>query len=412
MRQEEPRQQRKPSMIVSGEVRVRCWVAARALGGVLCLVLATTKVAAQGPPPIRFEQDYSATLRKAQNTGVPILAVFLAPGRTAPQLYDRGVAGAARGFLCIRLPIDGKLAGKLELTGAASVAILDADEKPLAKLGPDFTARQLVETLNEVAAAVRADFLATLKDAQASAADLKRAMEGLMQMKARPSELVPLLIHRDSSVAGTAARALGAAPYRGAAAVALLDGMASDNAALRAACHPLAIKATGYKNCPPLSFWQEASETDRKEAVEKWRAATVGAIPLVNRGVIEFALAHEGQQVGNGECSTLAVEALAAANGQPIRYSGRTYVWGKAVENGDPVLPGDIVQLEDARFRNGAFASHHTQVIKRILGPNRYEIMEQNFNGRRTVGPGILDLNSLFQGTAVIYRPQPRRPAP
>jgi hypothetical protein len=111
--------------------------------------------------------------------------------------------------------------------------------------------------------------------------------------------------------------------------------------------------------------------------------------------------------VGGGECSHLAEEAFKIVNAKPIQFSGKTYIWGREVTSKQKVLPGDVVQLEDCKFKNSG-APHHTQVIRSVLGPNRYEVLEQNVNGRRTVGPGILDLNLLLEGTVKIFRPVPK----
>jgi len=127
----------------------------------------------------------------------------------------------------------------------------------------------------------------------------------------------------------------------------------------------------------------------------------------LNKDIIDFCEANLGKKVGDGECSHLAEEAFRSVNAKPIQFSGKTYIWGREVTSGQKVLPGDVVQLEDCKFANSS-ASHHTQVIRRVLGPKRYEVLEQNASGRRTVGPGELDLNRLLQGSVKIYRPVPK----
>lgn len=374
--------------------------------------LAITVALAAPPGQMRFEQDYPTLQKQARATGVPLLAVFLAPGKSSPHLSDPAVIDGSKSFTCVRMPVDGKLARKLDLTGPVSVAILDGNEEVLARLGPDFTAEQLSEAMTGVAAMARAGFVSKFRETSTTAGEARQAINSLVQMRPPPADLVPLLVHVDATVAAAARRALAAAPLQGPAATALLDGMASENPALRAACYPLAVKATGARSAPPVKFWQEASEQERKAALAKWRDRVIGETPPVNRGVVTFALENEGKKVGNGECAVLAQAALKAANGQGIRFSGKTYIWGKALGADDDVLPGDIVQLEDARFSNGSRAPHHTQIIKKVFGPKKYEVLEQNVNGRKTVGPGLLDLRLLTDGSVVIYRPQPQGSAP
>jgi hypothetical protein len=157
---------------------------------------------------------------------------------------------------------------------------------------------------------------------------------------------------------------------------------------------------------PTLKFWREGEEERRKKALAAWREAAMVDMGALNREILEFCEDHLGKKVGGGECSHLAEEAFKSVNAKPIRYSGKTYIWGREVKAGQKVLPGDVVQLEGCKFQNFS-AGHHTQVIRRILGPNRYEVLEQNSNGRRTVGPGQLDLGRLLEGSVKIYRPLP-----
>jgi hypothetical protein len=127
-------------------------------------------------------------------------------------------------------------------------------------------------------------------------------------------------------------------------------------------------------------------------------------LPSLNAAILDFSLKNMGKQVSNGECAMLAMEAIKVADAKPMRPSGKTYIWGRPLDKTETVLPGDIVQLEECKFKNGS-APHHTQIIRKVLGPGRYEILEQNVNGRRTVGVAVLDLNLLTQGEVVFYRP-------
>src|SRR5262249_25494585 len=133
----------------------------------------------------------------------------------------------------------------------------------------------------------------------------------------------------------------------------LLNAMASPDAAVRAASHPVAVALARAPKVPPAKFWKEASEEERTAALAKWREAVFGKVPPVNKAVLDFAFAQYGQQVQDGECAALAVAALKAAGGQPIKFVGKTYVWGRALPAGETALAGDIVQLEGATFSSG-----------------------------------------------------------
>ena len=153
----------------------------------------------------------------------------------------------------------------------------------------------------------------------------------------------------------------------------------------------------------------------------------------VNEKVVAFAKKSIGEQVGDGECATLANEALKSAGGKSISAykdspNEGDYVWGelvygrevkdgKLIESGNAklkVVPGDIVQFRDAKFagrRSGGgtytmTASHHTAVVVnttpngKVLG-----ILHQNSNGNKTVAEAILTLTDLQGGWIKIYRP-------
>src|SRR5438105_4789346 len=103
------------------------------------------------------------------------------------------------------------------------------------------------------------------------------------------------------------------------------------------------------------------------------RAADEKKLPALNDKVLKFAEASVGKQVGNGECWTLADEALADAGARrPGRDGLGVYVFGRELKSDEAVLPGDIVQFSDARFesRAGAIAviPQHTAVVTKRDG--------------------------------------------
>src|SRR3954447_26612574 len=127
-------------------------------------------------------------------------------------------------------------------------------------------------------------------------------------------------------------------------------------------------------------------------------AAPADAAPVLNQKVLQFARARMGQQVGNGECWTLAADALKAAGARRPGTGGvGVYNFGKQISR-KALQPGDIIQFENVRFEhrgpNGARSwnefPHHTAVVASVRG-NRIGLIQQNVNGNRTVQTGTLD---------------------
>jgi hypothetical protein len=127
----------------------------------------------------------------------------------------------------------------------------------------------------------------------------------------------------------------------------------------------------------------------------------------INRRVVSFAAENLGRQVGNGECWTLAAEALKHAGAQPPDG----YTFGQAIGN-DQIQPGDVLQFKSARFDlpNSYILMgmpHHTAIVYSLNGDQIF-VLHQNF-GKRVVS--ILDfrLETMAQGTMQAYRPLPAR---
>jgi hypothetical protein len=153
----------------------------------------------------------------------------------------------------------------------------------------------------------------------------------------------------------------------------------------------------------------------------------------VSQQVLQFAHAHLGSRVGDGQCTTLVVAALEHAGARTTYdygVSGLTadYIWGRlvgqyrAASHAGTVQPGDILQ-----FRNvvtvartaGAVVTlslpHHTAIVSQNLGGGRLVVLEQNvaMPGRsaaqvQTVQLDVLELSQLTQGTVRVYRPVSR----
>jgi hypothetical protein len=147
--------------------------------------------------------------------------------------------------------------------------------------------------------------------------------------------------------------------------------------------------------------------------------------------VLAFCEQHKGEQVGNGECATLAGQALKAAGakrrGKDDPKDG-DYTWGDLIftikaESGGPkgegkrsdIRPGDVIQFRDAKFfgkrpnGKGTYsqsAPHHTAIVQQVDdGAAVVKIYHQNFGGKKIVQEMTLRLNDLQEGWLRFYRP-------
>ena len=144
--------------------------------------------------------------------------------------------------------------------------------------------------------------------------------------------------------------------------------------------------------------------------------AAVPTVPLVNQRVVAFAKQNLGKKVGNGECWTLAADAISAAGGK----RPRDYVHGRELRPGEAVLPGDIMQFTSVRLENRKGwvqlgSPHHTAVVQEVAGPKTYKILHQNVGGGggdpKIVKSQTINLAELKSGSIKIYRPQPKEAA-
>jgi hypothetical protein len=140
-------------------------------------------------------------------------------------------------------------------------------------------------------------------------------------------------------------------------------------------------------------------------------AGTARADDALNRKVVRFALDHLGKKVGDGECWTLADEALAAAGARRPGTGGYGFdVFGRAVEQ-RALAPGDVIQFDKAFFqsRDGSWNTfgQHTAVVAAVKG-TRVTLLHQNYGNKRTVERLTLDLADLQRGALHCYRPEPR----
>jgi hypothetical protein len=373
---------------------------------VLVLVVATSALlpaAPPPPPPIPYHKDLPTALKESKTLRVPTF-VTLTKTKTNPPILDARVARMAKAFACAYTAVTPELAKQYELGDDSLILVLSSDGTVADKFAEALAPEKMVTGLKKHVEAARTELLKDLKP-ESNATAKKAALAGLAHLGHRAEDLIPLLTDPNASIKETAKKALDALPAD-ATRMPLLDALKSEDVAVRTAVHPLAVQATGYK-AAPLKVWQSGTAEDRAAAWDKWNETVQTQFPPLNRAIIAYAEFSLGAQVTNGECSSLAVEALKECKGKPMVRSGATYVWGRELKPNEPVLPGDIVQYENVKFPNGA-APHHTSVIRKVLAPGKYDILEQNVNGVKKVQPGKLDMATVKEGTIVIYRPQPK----
>jgi hypothetical protein len=138
----------------------------------------------------------------------------------------------------------------------------------------------------------------------------------------------------------------------------------------------------------------------------------------LNEQVVEYARSKLGQKVGDGQCSTLAVEALRHAGGRIRR--GDAGAWGDEVKSLLEVTAGDIVQFENVMFSHAYFREdgamvtsthsfgHHTAIITRVRKRGTKPIlvvMHQNVGGVQIVEEWTMNMAHKKRGTVKFYRP-------
>ncbi|HEX3151615.1 MAG TPA: hypothetical protein VHR66_26310 [Gemmataceae bacterium] len=377
----------------------------RSLCFILPLVVCVSVALAQ-PAQVVWQPTYAMAEQQAKKSGLPMFALVLAKNEKPPAVVaDPKVGGRLQSFICVIVTPDSATAKKFD--GIAGCAFfLDAKGESLAKLDAGFDAAKLLDKIKETAELCQTQFMERLKNPKADAASQKAAIDGYIRLGGPVANLVPMLGHKNGEVR-LSIRKLVVARINEGLDWSLFNALASPEAEIREASFPVLVEATHATKVRPVKFWKDGSEEERTTELDKWRETVFGKTPGANKAVLDFINANYGTQVKSGECADLAGEAIAAAKAQPMKIDGKTYIWGQPLTKNDNGLAGDIVQMEDAKFSNGNIAPHHTQVIRKVLGPGQYEVLEQNVSGRRTVGLGKLNVKLLTQGTVVIYRPIP-----
>ena len=137
-----------------------------------------------------------------------------------------------------------------------------------------------------------------------------------------------------------------------------------------------------------------------------------------------------GSQVGDGECWTLANNALKAvaakcsSRGQEPCMASQSFIHGYLMYSFVPsavrseaqgnvknagVARGDVIQLYKAHFKYPggemwAGVPDHTAVITGVDSDGVLRVVEQNVGGKKRVQPGKYNLAQMVSGEVRIYR--------
>jgi hypothetical protein len=132
----------------------------------------------------------------------------------------------------------------------------------------------------------------------------------------------------------------------------------------------------------------------------------LASVPLLNRRVLQYSLSQMGRKVGNGECWTLAAQALrqSGARGANNFNFGREIALAK-------IQPGDILQFKSARFEFGRSyyffgTPDHTVIVSDVQG-SKVSILHQNF-GKKIVTKLTIDFKNMTKGKVWAWRPVAR----
>lgn len=186
-----------------------------------------------------------------------------------------------------------------------------------------------------------------------------------------------------------------------------------------------------------------------KPAKRRGRPAVASAADILGARIVAYALQHQGQSVGTGQCAALADAALRQAGARSADSYGdidanTDYIWGRRVALRD-ARPGDILQFRNynittelqttRQYPDGRREStqtwavssrpHHTAIVERNLGgsllileqnapPSGSEVQEHSLpvapSAYSTVQqgsvPSLVTTTIQVNGEIAVYRPQ------
>lgn len=168
---------------------------------------------------------------------------------------------------------------------------------------------------------------------------------------------------------------------------------------------PIDKEKRGDREKPREGEDGETGEGEEKPE-NKARPGQFPSSPLA-KDIVRFASSMIGKKVGNGQCWTLAAEALKAAGAEPPKG----YTFGDEIPLED-LQPGDILQFKTARFEEPGYwavmgTPDHTAVVYSI--GDRTFMLHQNVGGKKYVQTFDVDFDNMTSGRVQVFRPRPAR---
>jgi hypothetical protein len=130
-----------------------------------------------------------------------------------------------------------------------------------------------------------------------------------------------------------------------------------------------------------------------------------GNVPEANRKMVDFCRENFDKKVGSGICAQLASVGLSSIGAK--RFG--VYTWGREVDDQEPILPGDVLQLELVKMTSPGFSRgfhHHTAVVEDVTRDS-ISVFHQNVNPKGLIVQRDTWPRKSFQsGTIIAYRPR------
>ncbi len=128
-------------------------------------------------------------------------------------------------------------------------------------------------------------------------------------------------------------------------------------------------------------------------------------VPEANRKMVAFCRENFDKKVGSGICAQLATVGLSSIGAK--RFG--VYTWGREVDDQEPILPGDVLQLELVKMKSSRFSRgfhHHTAVVEDVT-KDAIVVFHQNVNPKGLIVQRDTWPRESFQsGTIIAYRPR------
>ncbi|MCD6067351.1 MAG: hypothetical protein K0S33_2177 [Bacteroidetes bacterium] len=120
--------------------------------------------------------------------------------------------------------------------------------------------------------------------------------------------------------------------------------------------------------------------------------------------IVAYSLSNMGKKVDRGECWDLAAFAL---NNAGAKWDGSLNFGTKIDFKTNPLLPADILQFENVKFKGQYYSStfpQHTAIVYKAKN-KLITIFHQNYNGKRKVDTLTINLGDLAGGKLEAFRP-------